>query len=65
MSIINILYKTAILLACSIIQVIGVIVEGAARLFREIGKYLELAHDTLVRVSENKKVYKGKYTTAK
>lgn len=61
MSIINILYKTVILFACSMIQVFGVLIEGASKLFAEIGKYLELAHDKLVDASNNKKAYKGKY----
>jgi hypothetical protein len=48
MAIINILYKTAVLFACSMLQVFGVLIEGAAKLFDKFGEYLEILHDKLV-----------------
>ena len=48
MAIINILYKTAVLFACSMLQVFGVLIEGAAKLFDKFGEYLEVLHDKLV-----------------
>lgn len=54
MAIINILYKTAILFACSMIQVFGVLIEGAAKLFDKSGEYLEVLHDKLIEKADVK-----------
>lgn len=55
MSITKILYKTAILLACSIIQVFGVLIEGVSKLFGKLGEYLAILHDNLIERVETKK----------
>lgn len=61
MSIINILYETAILLACSLIQVFGVLLEGFGKLFKRCAELLETLHDKLVEEYDNqKKVNKKK-----
>jgi hypothetical protein len=52
MAIINILYKTLVLLACSIIQVFGVLIEGSAKLFNKFGEYLLILHDKLVEKAD-------------
>ena len=49
MSIINILVRTGILLACSIIQVFGVLVEGVSKLFAKFGEYLDRLHNKLMK----------------
>ena len=55
MSVIVILYKTAILLACSIIQVFGVLIEGASELFAKLGELLGILHDKLFDQIKKKK----------
>ena len=62
MSIINILYKTAVLLACSIIQMFGVLLEGFAKLFEKCGEHLETLHDKLLEVLEEQKKPEKKTT---
>lgn len=47
MSIINILVRTFILFVCGIVQVIGVVVEGAARILDQLGKYACFLDDKL------------------
>jgi hypothetical protein len=39
------LWQTVVLLVCSIIQVIGVLVEGIAKILFAFAKILERAHD--------------------
>ena len=58
MSIINILVKMGILLACSIIQVFGVLVEGISKIFGKLGEYLETLHDVLMEQIEKRKLTK-------
>lgn len=48
MSVVNILINTGILLACSIIQVFGVLVEGISKLFAKFGEYLSRLHNKLI-----------------
>ena len=59
MSITNILYKTLILLVCSLIQVFGVLIEGISKLFAKFSELLEEAHDNLIDTLEPKKVKKS------
>ena len=61
MSIIKLLWKTIILLVCSIIQVVGVLVEGIAKILLRTAKLLEKAHDRVLDCSDLKKKKKGKY----
>lgn len=61
MSVINLLWKTIVLFICSIIQVIGVVVEGIAKILFAITKILEKAHDKVLGCAnikkKNKKVH--------
>ena len=61
MAIINILYKTLVLLACSLIQVVGVLIEGSAKLFGKFGEYLEILHDKLVEKANVEIRGRGKF----
>ena len=54
MSIITILARTGILFVCSIIQVIGVVVEGVSKLFGKFGELLYALHDKLVNQLKTK-----------
>ena len=54
MSIIDILWKTLILLCCSIIKVFAVLAEGFAKLFGKIGELLEKLHDQLLNQVDRK-----------
>ena len=58
MSIINILINMGILLACSIIQVFGVFIEGVGKLFHKLAEYLETLHDKLRRLTSDPKTEK-------
>ena len=63
MTIITILARTGILFVCSIIQVIGVIVEGISKLFGKFGEYLYALHDKLVeQLKKQDNGYDGIYT---
>jgi TM2 domain-containing membrane protein YozV len=55
MSIINLIWKTIILLVCSIIQTIGVFVEGIAKVLMRITRLLVNAHDRILDCSIPKK----------
>lgn len=55
MSIINILYKTAILFICSVIQMIAVLIEGMYKLLGKLVEGLETIHDKLLTRVEKKK----------
>ena len=55
MSIINILYKTVILLTCGIVQLIAVLFEGIGMIFEKLSDYLYSGRDKLMRQLENKK----------
>ena len=55
MSIIKLIWKTIILLICSIIQLIGVLVEGMAKILSRTAKILEKAHDRVLDLGSKKK----------
>lgn len=55
MAILKILARTGVLFVCSIIQVVGVIAEGAARLLGTLAEYLVILDDKLIRKVEKKK----------
>ena len=55
MSIIKLLWKTIILLVCSIIQTIGILIEGIAKILMRTAKLLEKAHDRVLDCSEPEK----------
>lgn len=63
MAIINLLWQTIILLISSIIQVIGVIVEGISRILFAFVEMLEKAQDRVLSWKTIKKK-KGKYQEA-
>jgi hypothetical protein len=48
MAIINLLWETTVLVICSIIQVIGVIVEGIAKVLFAFSTILEKEHDRVL-----------------
>lgn len=63
MSIITILVRTGILFACSIIQVVGVVVEGISKLFGKLGEYLYALHDKLIdQIKAKDDGYDGVYS---
>lgn len=57
MSIVKLLWETIILLVCSIIRVIGVFIEGIAKILFKTTELLEKAHDRVLdcRVLRKKK----------
>lgn len=55
MTIFELLWKTIILLVCSIIQVVGVLIEGIAKILLRITKLLAKAHDRVLDYSAFKK----------
>lgn len=55
MSIINILYKTVILLTCGIVQLIAVLFEGIGMIFEKLSDYLYNGRDKLMEQLEKKK----------
>ena len=55
MSIIKIFWRTIILLVCSIIQVVGVLVEGIGKILLSTSKLLGKAHDRVLNCGEPKK----------
>lgn len=54
MSILKILARTGVLLLCSIIQVIGVLVEGVCKLLGKLGEYLVILDNKLEKPAEKK-----------
>lgn len=48
MAIINLLWETIVLVICSIIRVIGVIVEGIAKMLFAFSMIMEKAHDRVL-----------------
>ena len=54
MAILKILARTGVLLVCSIIQVIGVLVEGLSRLLNKLGEYLVILDKKLAKKVEKK-----------
>lgn len=62
MSIIKLIWKTIILLVCSLIQVVGVLIEGIAKILFKTSELLEKAHDRVLDCGDLKKrKKKGKY----
>lgn len=57
----EILHKMLIMMLISLIQLIGVIIEGISRFFGKIAEYLERLHDRLLIHLENRNLY-GKCT---
>lgn len=55
MSIINILYKTVILLTCGIVQLVAVLFEGIGMIFEKLSDYLYNGRDKLMEQLEKKK----------
>lgn len=56
MGVLNIIYRTIIMLVCSIIQVLGVLTKGVHELFGKCTEYLGVAHDWLFsRIGKVKK----------
>jgi hypothetical protein len=60
----GILYKTLIMFVISVIQVVGVVVEGIGKVFGKLAEYLGWLHDRLITHLENRKLM-GKYASAK
>lgn len=58
MSIVKILYNTLVLFACGAIQLIGVLIDGAIKLFTEINRLLEVLHGKLLEQLEKKRIRK-------
>ena len=58
----GILYKTWIMFLVSLIQIVGVVIEGIGRFFGKLAEYLEWLHDRLITHLENRKLM-SKYTT--
>lgn len=48
MSIIKLFWQTIVLLICSLIQVVGVIVEGVAKMLLAVVDILVMAHDQVM-----------------
>jgi TM2 domain-containing membrane protein YozV len=55
MSIIELLWKTFILLICSIIQVFGVLIEGIYKILKRVSELMESAHDKVLNWKMSKK----------
>lgn len=64
MAILKILARTGILFVCSIIMMLGVIVEGAYKLLAKLGEYLMVLDDKLIK-RVNKKEKKTKTVPTK
>lgn len=62
MSMKEILHKMWIMMVISLIQLVGVVIEGISRFFGKIAEYLERLHDRLVVHLKNRNLY-GKCTT--
>lgn len=56
----GILYKTLIMFVISLIQIVGVVIEGIGRVFNKVADYLAWLHDRLITHLENRKLM-GKY----
>lgn len=54
MEILKILARTGILFVCSVIQLLGVLAEGACRLFSKLGEYLAKLDDKLSKRVDKK-----------
>ena len=63
MAIIKILVEFVIMFVCSIIQVIGIIVEGIAMFFGKIADYLCIAYSKLMGVVKKTDRSDSTYTT--
>lgn len=59
MSMLQLIWKTIVLFICSIIQVIGVLIEGMAKILSKAAKLLEIAHDRVydLKIQRKKKVH--------
>lgn len=59
----GILYKMFIMFVVSLIQIVGVIVEGIGRVFGKLSDYLSWLHDRLITHLENKNLV-SRYASA-
>jgi hypothetical protein len=60
----GILYKMLIMFVVSLIQIVGVVIEGIGRVFGKLADYLSWLHDRLITHLENRKLM-NKCTSAK
>lgn len=63
MAIIKILADFIIMFVCSIIQVIGIVIEGIAMLFGKIAEYLGIAYNKLMEIVKKAEKFDDTYTT--